>query len=142
MLFYFFSILLSSQTRSLTPGHNPESTEAIRIEATEAKQAEATTRIEPTTSAALPIIRCALSTELPRSRGNLANTGVYKPMLVARLSCNFEFRKRKLRSCNFSHDSTWSWPSGWCIGLRTWLRGFDAQLGRLYDACASLPQKS
>ena len=23
---------------------------------------------------------------------------------------------------------TWSWPSGWCIGLRSWLRGFDAQL--------------
>ena len=37
---------------------------------------------------------------------------------------------------------TWSWPSGWCIGLRSWLRGFDAQLGHLYDACTSLPQKS
>ena len=35
-----------------------------------------------------------------------------------------------------------SWPSGWCIGLRNWLRGFDAQLGHLYDACTSLPQKS
>ena len=34
------------------------------------------------------------------------------------------------------------WPSGWCIGLRSWLRGFDAQLGHLYDACTSLPQKS
>ena len=38
-------------------------------------------------------------------------------------------------------SGTWSWPSGWCIGLRSWLRGFDAQLGHLYDACASLPQK-
>ena len=37
--------------------------------------------------------------------------------------------------------STWSWPSGWCIGLRSWLRGFDAQLGHLHDACTSLPQK-
>ena len=35
-----------------------------------------------------------------------------------------------------------SWPSGWCIGLRSWLRGFDAQLGHLYDACILLPQKS
>ena len=39
-------------------------------------------------------------------------------------------------------QGTWSWPSGWCIGLRSWLRGFDAQLGHLYDACTSLPQKS
>ena len=38
--------------------------------------------------------------------------------------------------------STWSWPSDWCIGLRSWLRGFDAQLGHFHDACASLPQKS
>ena len=38
--------------------------------------------------------------------------------------------------------STWSWPSGWCIGLRSWLRGFDAQLGHLHDACTSLPQNS
>ena len=38
--------------------------------------------------------------------------------------------------------STWSWPSGWCIGLRSWLRGFDAQQRHLYDACTSLPQKS
>ena len=37
---------------------------------------------------------------------------------------------------------TWSWPSGWCMGLRSWLRGFDAQLGHLYNACTSLPQKS
>ena len=37
---------------------------------------------------------------------------------------------------------TWSWPSGWCIGLRSWLRGFDAQLGHLHDACTSLLQKS
>ena len=36
----------------------------------------------------------------------------------------------------------WSCPSGWCIGLRSWLRGFDAQLGYLHDACTSLPQKS
>ena len=35
----------------------------------------------------------------------------------------------------------WSWPSGWCIGLRSWLRGFDAQLGHLHDACTSLLQK-
>ena len=33
-----------------------------------------------------------------------------------------------------------SWPSGWCIELRSWLRGFDAQLGHLHDACTSLPQ--
>ena len=36
---------------------------------------------------------------------------------------------------------TWSWPSGWCIGLRSWLRGFDAQLGHLHDACTLLLQK-
>ena len=30
---------------------------------------------------------------------------------------------------------------GWCIGLQSWLRGFDAQLGHLHDACTSLPQK-
>ena len=35
-----------------------------------------------------------------------------------------------------------NWPSGWCIGLQSWLRGFDAQLDHLYDACTSLPQKS
>ena len=34
------------------------------------------------------------------------------------------------------------WPSGWCIGLRSKLRGFDAQLGHLHDACTTLPQKS
>ena len=34
---------------------------------------------------------------------------------------------------------TWSWPSGWCIGLRSWLRGFDAKLGHLHVACTSLP---
>ena len=38
--------------------------------------------------------------------------------------------------------STWSWPSGWCIGLRSWLRWFDAHLGHLHDACTSLSQKS
>ena len=31
----------------------------------------------------------------------------------------------------FLDVSTWSWPSGWCIGLRSWLRGIDAQLGHL-----------
>ena len=41
----------------------------------EAKQTEVATRIEPKISAALPSIRCALSTELPRSRGNLAQNG-------------------------------------------------------------------
>ena len=47
-------------------------------------------------------------------------------------------------SCNqfFKEERRMSWPSGWCIGLRSWLRGFDAQLGHLYDACTSLPQKS
>ena len=38
-------------------------------------------------------------------------------------------------------DVTWSWPSGWCTGLRSWLRGFNAQLGHLRYACTSLPQK-
>ena len=28
------------------------------------------------------------------------------------------------------------------LGSESWLRGFDAQLGHLYDACTSLPQKS
>ena len=37
---------------------------------------------------------------------------------------------------------TWIWPSGWCIGLRSWFREFDAQLGHLHDARTSLPQKS
>ena len=27
-------------------------------------------------------------------------------------------------------------------GARSWLRGFDAQLGHLHDACTLLPQKS
>ena len=47
----------------LTPGHTNQ-TEAIRTEATEAEQTEAAKRIKPKTSAALPIIRCALSTEV------------------------------------------------------------------------------
>ena len=38
-------------------------------------------------------------------------------------------------------DVTWSWPIGWCTGLQSWLRGFDAQLGHLRCACTSLPQK-
>ena len=46
-----------------------------QTEATKAKQIEAAMRIEPKTSAALPIIRCALSTELSRSRGNLPQNG-------------------------------------------------------------------
>ena len=41
----------------------------MRTEATEAKQTETATRIEPRTSAALPFIR---STELSRSRGVVA----------------------------------------------------------------------
>ena len=49
--------------------------------------------------------------------------------------------KLPLRTNNANH-STWSWPSGWCTGLRSKLRGFDAQLGHLHDACTSLPQKS
>ena len=65
---------MSSRTWLLTPGHiNSNQTEAIRTKATEAKQTEAATRIDPITSAALPIIRCALSTELSRSRDNLAH---------------------------------------------------------------------
>ena len=35
----------------------------------------------------------------------------------------------------------WSWLSGWCVGLRSWLRGFDAQLGHLHDARTALLQK-
>ena len=50
-------------------------TGAIQTKATKAKRTEATMRIKPKTSAALPIIRCALSTELSRSRGNLAQNG-------------------------------------------------------------------
>ena len=98
-LVYFFSILLSSRTRLLTPGH----TNPIRTKATEVKQIEAVTRIEPKTCAALPIISGALSTELSRSCGDKAQNGAYKPMLIARLSRNFEFRKQKLRSRNLSH---------------------------------------
>ena len=45
------------------------------------------------------------------------------------------------RDNKIEQHGTWSWPSGWCIGLRSWLRGFDAQLGHLYDAYTSLPQK-
>ena len=98
-LVYFFSILLSSQTRLLTPGHtNPNQTKAI-----EAKRTEAATRIEPKTCAALSIISGALSTELSKSRGDQVQNGAYKPMLVARLSRNFEFRKPKLPSLNLSH---------------------------------------
>ena len=76
---------------------NPRSHES------KSKQTKAATRIEPKTSAALPIIRCTLSTELSRSRGNLANNGICKLMLITQFSPNFEFRKRKLRSCNLSH---------------------------------------
>ena len=25
----------------------------------------------------------------------------------------------------------WSWPSGWCVELRNWFRGFDAQQNHL-----------
>ena len=63
-----YSILLSSQTRLLTPGH------------TNLNRTEVTTRIEPKTSAALPIIRCALSTELSRGRGNVAQNGAKKTL--------------------------------------------------------------
>ena len=53
---------------------------------------------------------------------------------------------RRARPCSLYSESYYvaqsSWPSGWCIGLRSWLRGFDARLGHLYDACTSLPQKS
>ena len=45
----------------------------------------------------------ALSIELSRSRGNQAQNGAYKLMLVTPCSRNFEFRKRKLRSRNLSH---------------------------------------
>ena len=60
---------------------NPRShaSELNRTEATEAKQTEAATRTEPKTSATLSCIRCALSTELSRSRGNRAQNGVEKP---------------------------------------------------------------
>ena len=62
---------MSSRTRLLTPGHtNPNRTKAM-----EAKQTEATTKIEPKTSCSFSFIRCALSTELSRSRGNLAQNG-------------------------------------------------------------------
>ena len=54
---------------------NPNQTEAIRTEATEAKQAEVATKIELITSAALPTVHCALSTELSKSCGNLAQNG-------------------------------------------------------------------
>ena len=40
---------------------NPNQIEVIQTEATEVKQIEAVTRIEPKTSAALPNICCALS---------------------------------------------------------------------------------
>ena len=67
---------MSSRTRLLTPGQtNLNRTKVIRTAATEAKQTEAATRIEPKTSAALPCTRCALSTELSRSRDNLAQNG-------------------------------------------------------------------
>ena len=48
-------------------------------------------------------------------------------------------KKKKKRTKTIS--CTWSWPSGWCIGLRSRLHGFDAQLGYLHDACSTLPQK-
>ena len=44
--------------------------------------------------------------------------------------------------CRKNLTGTWSWLSEWCIGIQSWLRGFDAQLGHLHDACTSLPQKS
>ena len=58
-------------------------------------------------------------------------------------SINYDVTKSYFRiSCLIHFQlSTWSWPSGWCIGLRSWLRGFDAQLGHLHDACTSLLQK-
>ena len=98
-LFLFYFIIFTN------PIINPRSheSEAIRTEATEAKRTEAATRIDPKTSATLPTIRCALSTELSRSRGQQLQNGVYKPTLVARLSRNFKFRKRKSRSRNLSH---------------------------------------
>ena len=73
-ILFYSTCLLSSQTRLLTPGHtNPK-----RFEAIEVKQTEVTMRIEPQTSAALPIIRCTLHTELSRSQGNLAQNGAEK----------------------------------------------------------------
>ena len=62
-----------------TPGHtNSNQTKAIQTEATEAKLTKAARRIEPKISAAFPIIHCALSTELSRSSGNLAQNGAKK----------------------------------------------------------------
>ena len=66
-----YSILLSSQTLLLNPGHM----NLNRTTATEANQTAAVMRIKPKISAAHPIMRCALSTELSRSRGNLAQNG-------------------------------------------------------------------
>ena len=60
-------------------------------------------------------------------------------------ACRFnkvQFMVVSLAHDNFCRFRTWSWPSGWCIGLRSWLRWFDAQLGHLHDACTSLPEKS
>ena len=60
---YYILFYSTSQTQLLIPGH------------TNPNQTEAATRIEPKTSAALPIIRCAISAELSRSHGNLAQNG-------------------------------------------------------------------
>ena len=66
-----YSILLSSRTQLLAPGHtNPNQTKA-----TDAEQTEAAMRIKPKTSAAFSIIRCTIPTELSRSCGNLSQNG-------------------------------------------------------------------
>ena len=99
ILFLFYSIIFTN------PIVNPRShkSESNQGDSKPAKPTEVAKRIEPKTSAALLIIHCALSTELLRSHGNLAQNGIYKSKLVARLSRNFEFRKHKLRSRNLSH---------------------------------------
>ena len=71
-----YSILLSSRTRLSTPSHlNPNQIEAIQTQATKAKQTKSALRIEPKTSTACFIIRCALCTELSRTQGNLTQNG-------------------------------------------------------------------
>ena len=43
---------------------------------------------------------------------------------------SFDAFKTVFKNITESHG-TWSWPSGWCIGLQNWFRGFDAQQGHL-----------
>ena len=65
---------------------------------------------------------------------------LFFPLSQILIAKSQSMRGQKVKISKNSQMGTWSWPSGRCFGLRSRLRGFDAQLGHLHDACTSLPK--